>query len=180
MAVMIAQDVIAQIIAKKFIPTTGFYVASGALKPGDLQKQVRSRTFKPCMVCALGSAWLSKARLFNDITLDDDDIHYGIDRSNTDDDLEMYFSIEEMDAIEAAFEHGEVNEYTLLDYNDLLQLMHDIYDDSERLLFLMREVVRQKGRFDLATADERALRVLRRAAEIKEDATITALKEMSA
>ena len=110
--VAIAQDVIKQIKARKYIAQTGAYFTppkDNKFVAGDLQKQLMSAP--PCKVCALGSALLSTVRLHNQFELD---IEKGwdnrptggvyLDSDKMHDRLKEFFTQEEIAMIEAIFE----------------------------------------------------------------------------
>lgn len=70
-AILVAQDVLQQIKAKKYIPEKGAYITNvwHDIKEGDIRKQFDK--IKTCEVCALGSMLLSCINLGNSITTDD-------------------------------------------------------------------------------------------------------------
>lgn len=70
-AILVAQDVLQQIKAKKYIPAKGSYIINVQhnIEEGDIRKQFDK--IKTCKACALGSMLLSCINLGNNITTDD-------------------------------------------------------------------------------------------------------------
>lgn len=141
MAVAIAKDVIAQIKCRKYTPEAGIYVCGAddnipvtAIGNKQLQPFLKAGNLK-CEVCAIGAVFLSSVRLFNDFIIprywDDADMK---------DKLGEYFSFIELRELEASFEN----------WGDSLFLETPLahLDAQDRMLFIMSEVVRQKGSFD--------------------------------
>lgn len=181
-AVAIAKDVLAQLRLRKYKAQSGTYVDSNLqrkLKNGDLQSQIMELA-RPCSVCALGSAFLSAARLFDKIevvkpkTIEDD---FGFKVSDKDEviqrdtDIEPalsdYFTEKELNDIEAAFEKWEFDDY---DGPELRLLMESIENDEDRLTWIMKEIIRQNGTFSASRANKEAIKIDRAAEKIRERA----------
>lgn len=141
MAVAIAKDVISQIKRRIYLPESGVYVAGAndnipqtAIGTKQLQPFLKKRNLR-CEVCAIGAAFLSSVRLFNDLIVPE----YW-DNCDMKDKLREYFSPLELQALEASFENFGDSLFLDTPLSALLA--------QDRMLFIMSEVVRQKGSFD--------------------------------
>lgn len=141
MAVAIAKDVIAQIKCHKYTPESGTYVSGAddsiptdAIGCKQLQPFLKKKDLQ-CEVCAIGATFLSSVRLFNDFV-----VPKYWDDSDMKNKLGEYFSPLELRALEASFEN----------WGDSLFLDTPLFnfEAKNRMLFLMSEVIRQKGNFD--------------------------------
>lgn len=161
-AVAIAKDVLKQLKAGQYIAESCTYLAPEEghdflqNPKGELQKILKKE--KPvCRVCAIGSALLSAVRLTNNFKLEDNvsvdsmEPRYNwIERSNMIDKLTEFFSEKECDDMEGVFES-----------NGRVYLHPNLYDldrigDEKRLKWIMREIIRQKGHFDIKKAEKQA------------------------
>lgn len=160
-AVAIAKDVIAQINAKKFIAEQGVYLGGAIrdktpsfLKAKNEDKELQDILLKQnpkCRVCALGSVFLSKIRLQDDFKLRALHINRQfISDADMRRNLAKFFSAEELCEIEEAFEG--VCEY---DYPSLYEMQWKI-KVSDLLIFIMKQIIAQKGHFSLAKAEKAA------------------------
>lgn len=153
-AVRIARDVLAQLAEKKIRAKQGVYLMTPKpLEKGDLQKQLKKMT-KPCTACAIGSMFVAK------VIRDD---NYNVNpfsansRSVEDDEmrnlLDSAFDDDEMENIESFFENnGDSYEFEI---NSIMDNVSDsLVKDEDRLTFIMKEIVRQKGEFNLDETEE--------------------------
>lgn len=203
-AVAIAQDVINQINLKRYRPQTGVYIGPN-FKPGDLQSQLlkMDREGKKCTACALGSVFISTVRLhdnyevpvamrYNSVT-DDWDIptKQGGDISDADmlvPKLTEFFTEEEIGRIEACFEQedsflrgADIETASIWDHapnpaHEFSSMVGEL-DQEERLITIMKEVVRQNGNFNAEKANRQARKVKAIADDIKSSAMETAVQE---
>lgn len=90
--------------------------------------QARDLVLGPCVVCAKGALLVAKAVRANHVTL-------GELSSYDNDYLSDYFDEEEIDAMEAAFEHRDD------------PWRQAIEDDTKRLTAILENIVRNRGRF---------------------------------
>lgn len=125
MRVNIAKDVIAQIKAKKITPLSGAYLCI-------------DREEKTCEACALGSMFMTHVAKMNPL-----DVIFG-DICEVDDDemrkqLSKFFSEDELWEIENAFERDGMSPEgcSYLDEDD----------DERRLLLIMRNIIKNNGKF---------------------------------
>lgn len=173
--VAVAKDVLAQIKAKKLKAKSGVYVRaklSFVPKGGeDVQTLLKQGQITSCSACALGSAFLSYARLYDNVKVErygefrperdtfsynDATGEYGLaasilaDRPNVT--LGPLFGRPQMELIEQAFEaknsdwfpDGEAPEKALL----AAEAFGKRYSRNEdRLVAIMRNIVRNKGTF---------------------------------
>lgn len=169
--VSIAEDVIAQIKARRYVAQTGVYIRGINTKPIDQGKAVDLRSHlkrtlspkKPCTVCALGSAFMSCVRIFdkfelNSKTADDDSIDYGAMRKK----LREFFTPQELDAIESSFERSQIGLVRHLQWIRLPEGYKTFLRDlnaEDRLLWLMKAVVRIGGlnKITLKALEQQAL-----------------------
>ena len=165
-AVAIAKDVIEQIELRKYVATPGTYMRGLRLKTGDLQNQLTElldERAKKCSVCALGSAFLSAVRLYDKFNVESGGSSIGAESMMGK--LEEFFTQEEIGRIEAAFElstdflqgkdHSNPNWSISMPDSPMpffIKLVENLTPEN-RLLTIMREVVRQNGGFDGRTAD---------------------------
>lgn len=157
--IAIAEDVIAQIKARKFKPTCGIYVdgtiLEGLNEGDDLQAQVQDlRKGQPCGVCAIGAAFLSCVNLNDGYEIHEADIDYNyIDDSRMRQTLEKFFSEEELSVIESSFECKSDFLYDI-GSNDLADEFENSFDyvaaleeldETARLLWIMQSVINLNG-----------------------------------
>lgn len=141
MRVAVAKDVIAQVKIHNMTGQRGVYLKKRILHRHvglDLQDVIRDEP--KCTVCAIGGAFISTVRLFDEFKVES----FHVARNWTIDDSEMrkrlagIFEFKQLGLIESAFEGHLVG---------LGVLYTRILDDSARLTVIMRNIVRNKGRF---------------------------------
>lgn len=161
MRVSIAKDVLKQLKAKKFIASPGVWVDDKKL--GYLDEYVYTRTEKAegpidactfangitkCKVCALGSIFVSAARMYKIMlsgSLETEEVFDNLATSP----LKRYFSVKQLELIEYAFEGGD-GVYIPGNFNDELDglaffLAHRT--PTDRLEAIMRNIVKNNGTF---------------------------------
>ena len=131
--VEIAKDVIAAVKAQRLVPTRGHYVVFDEPVTGELRQELAN--IKSCQVCALGALMVAKVArtnkcdLFNEISLS---------RDETTSHLIEFFSDDELDEIEQAFEGVVV-------YDQKYWFKYP--DDSDRLIAIMKNIIKNNGTF---------------------------------
>lgn len=169
--VAIAKDVIEQVKAERYLAKNRTYI--DFLMKFDGQIQSKFDKVK-CQCCALGAMFLSDVKYTNNCTIEDlDRINFSREEENR---LQNYFDIEQLILIEAAFEcwgfetitefDGCEEDYRIIEgfgydvmLSDLSLTSEDIdkaaqfgyqYDDnSERLIAIMRNIIKNRGKFKL-------------------------------
>lgn len=114
----IAEDVIAQLKQEKYVAERGTYVehesyywdkGAGSLNSsdvtGELQRFIEQRVTKknPCKVCALGSAFLSAVRLYDNHAVANGNVTRDMRRK-----LKEFFTTRELGYVESSFERSSV------------------------------------------------------------------------
>lgn len=135
MRVKIAKDALAQM---KFIsPTSNIYISfDDALPFGSLQQILEEK--KPtCEACAIGSLFLAHVHLNNQFNIDSEFPNF--DRGKVCHVLETYFSKEQLDDIEAAFEGWKESRDFYGFYAD--------NSDYDRLRLILENIIANDGDF---------------------------------
>lgn len=168
--VLIAQDVLAQIKVKRYVPESGVWVqpnwsckiyASQIRVTDSVQKLFAEKAIDTCNVCALGGMFMSCTNLNNNTTLeqlenDQDDlgeaIEYGEKLPNG---LNQIFSKKQLELIEIYFENGNgwfgEDGYTGRsigeDQNHVEEFYEKYPEDDDRLKEIMKNIVANNGTF---------------------------------
>lgn len=155
--IVIAEDVIAQIKAKKFIPTSGVYASFpiNLTEGDDLQEKLAGlKRGQACEVCGIGSAFLSCVAIHDDYTVDEKDENYQIiDEDKMRKKLKEFFTVNELAVIEACFEvesgfldrdGATVDPEELESSSGFVDILHEM-DETERLLWIMQSVINLDG-----------------------------------
>lgn len=129
----------------------------------SVQQLFLSKKMEPCNCCALGGLFMSCTLYNNKTTVRELDaarldlgsriFDPGVPRPSNG--LTTFFSAQQLQLIELAFEGGygffddtDTDTYT---YDDVLDKAHDFYlaheDDEKRLLAIMRNIIKNKGKF---------------------------------
>jgi len=153
--VAIAQDAIRQIKANKYYISTGRWVdvaveASDAVESGmpdiDQQALLYGLPAVPrkitCTCCAGGAAFLSSIRLADKAVIQGGAVETLEEAA---DQLKRYFSQDQIDLIEEAFEKG--GGYCHTDKGDGVAFGLDYKDATERALAIFKNIVKNKGEF---------------------------------
>ena len=171
MAVKIAKDAIAQIKAERYSATCGEYLGMSLpiIKSDedpneiDLQTVLTDDNNATCHVCALGSLLASRARLNNSVilpfdnTIYSDEVEVFADKDHCLDGLRPYFTKRNLSLIESAFEltnlesvdyesEAEAEKYSIELYAATL-FGERYYDEGDRLIAILRNVIRNGGSF---------------------------------
>lgn len=155
--VQIARDVLAQLASKRLIATPGTWLAGsneGNLfskkdleKNPDLQKILKNT--EECTGCALGGMFMCAVERADELKLGDLSVEsQDMKQLQTEDVfeyMEKFFSRDQLDAIESAFEQGD-GASNDLDAEDWLD---GIEDAGERMRLIMENIVANKGEFRL-------------------------------
>lgn len=154
-AVRIARDVLAQLAEKKILAKQGVYLKTPKpLEEGDLQKQLK-KMVKPCTVCAIGSMFVAKVIRDDKYNVNIFDAHsHSVEDDEMRDLLDSAFDDEEMENIEAFFENNGDGDGGFEDDSIMDNVSDNLVKAEDRLTFIMKEIVRQKGEFDLDETEE--------------------------
>lgn len=159
--VMVAQDVIAQLQAKKYKGNTGSYIDRIQLTGKNIWRaqgddiQENFDKIKSCHVCGIGACIMSITKFKNKLTFGDIDAGASGMSMSTHRLLKSVFTIKEMTWIEGLFEGGNTNyvgmvydEYPLT-YNDIDNCMlfkNRNKSANKRLELIMQNIIDNKGR----------------------------------
>lgn len=154
--VAIAKDVLVQVKAGKYNPKFGSYVESDAVASADpgtpLHKVVLAKDFE-CQVCALGSMCLSAAAKFDSMELTHYEKDYGISGNHKKNDkqslrfaLERYFTQDQLELIESAFEATTMSE-GYADNGHIIASRMLRGSTKTRLVKIMENIIANKGTF---------------------------------
>jgi hypothetical protein len=155
--VMIAQDVLAQIKAKRYFAESGCWVQPNIkaaceknLKDEDsVQELFAKKKIKSCNVCALGGLFMSCINLNNNTTVQDlkDETYIGdlvADDDKLSNGLNRIFTQKQLILIETYFEGSEG--YFKGDDEETVTFFEN-YDDDERLEMIMQNIIDNNGTF---------------------------------
>ena len=174
--VMIAQDVLAQIKAKRYVAEPGMWVVPTFSEnfcntdsdPGkeSVQQLFASKEIESCNVCALGGLFMSCTNLNNHTTYsqfnsESEDIGALIGyEEGLSNELDVFFSKNQLTLIEIYFEDGEGyfsidNEtvdtgsrfYKSIDFDHVNSFNDKYQDDDDRLKAIMKNIVENNGTF---------------------------------
>lgn len=143
--VLIAQDVIAQLLKKTYRAKFGDYIKldDTARYDDDVQKNFDSVS---CNTCALGALFMSHVKFCNNIKFGDiRNITYVTPQLRT---LEQYFPKEQLSLIETAFE-GSSYLYLCEETKEAEEFHKKYKNDEERLIAIMENIIDNKGTFVL-------------------------------
>lgn len=167
--VLIAKDVIAQIVAKKFKATFGTYIhITNVLYCGDIKSAQTQllHTNSVCKCCAIGSVLASCILFNNKVDVESaNNLHMNGDRYSDFEKthplrtsgLHSVFSMKQLLLMEAIFERHSEND--ICDNHEIsFDKVCEIYDrwnydanlltdPTKRLIAIMKNIIRNKGRF---------------------------------
>lgn len=154
--VIIARDVIAQVIGKKYKPSTGSYLTlvNTFYNHWSVQEHIDEIE---CVCCALGACLISTTKFKNKLKFHDVDALC----SNSDSWklLRGIFSPKQMNMIEYAFEvshngsrvgEDSFGEYNKHDYDERVKCVdfgRSFDYESDRLIAIMKNIIKNKGTF---------------------------------
>lgn len=161
--VLVAQDVLAQIKAKRYVAEQGAWTtptyAEPVLNSGpeeSVQKLFANQTIRQCNVCALGGLFMSCTNLNNNTTVEEldradenlgDELEY---RGNLSNGLDKIFTNKQLELIEIYFENGD-GYYGSLTENpetDHVSLFNNKYTNpQDRLKEIMKNIIENNGTF---------------------------------
>lgn len=156
--VQIARDVLAQLASKRLVAASGLWLSGKGAEPlfsntqldkNDELQAVLSKK-KQCTGCALGGMFMcaveraDKLKL-KDLSEDSQEARH-IENEDVFEYMGKYFSRDQLNAIEAAFEQGQGASD---DYKAGMWL-EDIDDASLRMRLIMENIVANKGKFVLS------------------------------
>lgn len=161
--IAVAEDVIANIYAKRLRVRTGSYVnpdssynLDALLEFGFTNEQIMEKLKEKCTVCAKGALMICKVAKFNNFDLMGEDIN-NWDGNKTIEVLDDAFDKEELDQIEAAFEGNpeyldECDDYLDDDDEDRFDKDYGHWrrnfpDAEDRLLAIAQNIVDNDGTF---------------------------------
>ena len=162
--VMIAQDVIAQIKAKRYVPESGTFVIANWSEKIDykdhsdnIQEAFQKKQIETCQVCALGGLFMSCTNLNNNTNFEQleqaEDLGEMIDNEGRiSNGMDKFFSVNQLKLIETYFENAQGY---FRDYEVSINIpeshrnaFHNQYlDDDERMIAIMENIVNNKGTF---------------------------------
>jgi len=172
--VAIARDVLAQIAAQKLVPTSGTWLSGKDDSPLFDEKDVKKNPelqailtkTKQCEGCALGGLFLCAVKKADKLKLNEleevkkfeewkaecgseaflsDESKY-IYQEDAFKYLGRFFSKDQLEAIESAFEQGRgaVQEY---EYSEAANFAEEVGEPEDRMRLIMENIISHKGRF---------------------------------
>jgi len=166
MRVIIAKDVLAQIASRRYRPAEGSWVGDSNI--GDLEYYVEGRLaedeklckvdaseyvnkVKKCSVCALGAIFMSQVSNFGGVTLTDSRSAYSVFEDLDRSPLKKYFSVSQLELIEACFEGIDgVYSTDMVKSSDRVsaQAYYICHKNAtKRMTAIMNNIIRNKGTF---------------------------------
>lgn len=162
--IAIAKDVIARIKLNQFIPEQGVFCVvdgsslrgfEGTTDKGEPISEVCDivNSKQPCQVCAKGGLFMSYIGYVDNFKIED--LHYGTKASVSLKSTEMkslskIFSQKQLSLIETTFEGSSYSwnlELSDTEKEKCNNFEGEFYDDSNRLIGIMRNIIRNKGTF---------------------------------
>lgn len=155
--VQIARDVLAQLAAKRLIAESGVWLegkdGKDLFKQSDIQKDaelsdILAKT-KQCQGCALGGMFMCSVERADNLKLGKLEAVREADNCNTiaENDafsyLKKFFSENQLEMIECAFERGSGASYS----RDSVDFACDVEDAQTRMRLIMENIVANKGTF---------------------------------
>jgi hypothetical protein len=156
--VMIAQDVLAQLKAKRYVAESGCWVRihyspATVAETDSVQELFVEKKIESCNVCALGGLFMSCTNFNNNTLLEDlDDVSEDLgnlidEKVNLSNKLNKIFSTSQLKLIETYFEAngGYFRDY---DEDDRIEVFYNKYpSDKKRLQLIMENIVENEGTF---------------------------------
>ena len=148
--IAIAKDVIAMIDSKKIIPSYNIgymsFSANFSNKKVELCEIIETNQ---CRVCALGGMLAAHVMKVDNFRIDGDCLN-SIHRFEITDQLEDYFSIEQLDLIESAFEVSHMGSSLPVDSNQInkaIKFGMTKLDTCARIKAIMQNIIDNDGTF---------------------------------
>lgn len=158
--VTIAQDVIAQIKAKRYSPKQGRYINKESLTQNDELSGSIKENFEKidnCKVCGIGACFLSIVKYKNNVNFEDVQVGFiqFVHNEKFRKLLLSIFSYSQLRTIEYAFECGINTTYRTVEDEDIDLFLkakatcfgQKYYYDDSRLLAIMENIVDNRGEF---------------------------------
>lgn len=153
MRVRIAKDVIAQLKAKRIKAVAGTYGTVrftakqearlyDSAEPVDVKETLSG---KRCEACALGSMFIVAVDRHNDLRLPGENLACVLDRDDECDYLSRFFSREQLDMVESAFEMDTLGDSNPSD-EVCLSFAH-LNRAHDRMIAIMQNIVANGGKF---------------------------------
>ena len=160
--VMIAQDVLAQLKAKRYVAESGCWVQANynsAVPLADIkykdsvQDLFAEKTIESCNVCALGGLFMSCTNFNNNTLLEDlDDVSEDLgnlidEEEKLSNKLNKIFSTSQLKLIEVYFEGNDGYFYENREYDTVKAFYIKYPSDKKRLQLIMENIVENEGTF---------------------------------
>lgn len=149
--VAVAKDALGQLLLGRTVGQTGIYCRGGSKRLGDDHKIAK---LPKCNVCAVGACLLSAFRLEDRVIGDvaqygsPEDGGVDLDRDLNVDEIDSYFSADQLSKMEACFENSLEDDTGDVDY-DNFWFDSPIKNDSQRLFAILSNVIENDGDFDV-------------------------------
>lgn len=155
--VQIARDVLAQLFSKRLIAESGVWLegkgGKDLFKKSDIQKDAELSDIlantKQCQGCALGGMFMCSVERADNLKVGKLEAVKESDNCNiiAENDafsyLRKFFSNDQLEMIESAFEHGNGAAY----HGDSAEFLYNIDDPQTRMRLIMENIVANKGTF---------------------------------
>jgi hypothetical protein len=159
--VMIAQDVLAQLKAKRYVAESGCWVQANynsAVPLADIkytdsvQELFVEKKIESCNVCALGGLFMSCTNFNNNTLLEDLDFASSelgdlIEEVKLSNKLNKIFSVKQLKLIEVYFEGNDGYFYENREYDTVKAFYIKYPSDKKRLQLIMENIVKNDGIF---------------------------------
>lgn len=158
--VMIAQDVLAQLKAKRYVAESGCWVKPNIdsaweqkLSHHDsVQELFIEQKIESCNVCALGGLFMSCTNFNNNTLLEDLDFASSelgdlIEEVKLSNKLNKIFSVKQLKLIEVYFEGNDGYFYENREYDTVKAFYIKYPSDKKRLQLIMENIVENEGTF---------------------------------
>ena len=155
--VMIAQDVLAQLKAKRYVAESGCWVRihynpTTVAKTDSVQELFVEKKIESCNVCALGGLFMSCTNFNNNTLLEDLDFASSelgdlIEEVKLSNKLNSIFSVKQLKLIESYFEENDGYFYINSQYDRIKAFCDKHPSDKKRLQLIMENIVENGGTF---------------------------------
>lgn len=158
--VMIAQDVLAQLKAKRYVAESGCWVQPNIHSAWEkklshhdsVQELFIEQKIESCNVCALGGLFMSCTNFNNNTLLEDLDFASSelgdlIEEVKLSNKLNSIFSVKQLKLIESYFEENDGYFYINSQYDRIKAFCDKHPSDKKRLQLIMENIVENEGTF---------------------------------